>query len=53
MSGMVASIGSIDSLVHRCIVAMIVQVYGSLTTQRISGGQLLVLERVLAGEHFA
>jgi hypothetical protein len=52
MSGMVVSIGSIDSLVHRCIATMIVRVYGSLATQRISGGQLLVLGRVLAGEQF-
>jgi hypothetical protein len=47
------SIGAIDSLAHRCIAAMIVRVYGSLATQRISGGQLLVLERVLDGEQFA
>jgi hypothetical protein len=53
MSGMVVSILTIDSLAHRCIAAMIVRVYGSLATQRISGGQLLVLERVLAGERFA
>jgi hypothetical protein len=53
MSGMVVSISAIDSLAHRCIAAMIVRVYGSLATQRISGGQLLVLERVLAGERFA
>jgi hypothetical protein len=46
------SIASIDSLVHHCIAAMIVRVYGSLATQWISGGQLLVLERVLDGEHF-
>jgi hypothetical protein len=31
---------------------MIVRVYGSLVTQQISGGQLLVLERLLAGKHF-
>jgi hypothetical protein len=42
-----------DALAHRCIAAMIVRVYGSLATQRISGGQLMVMERVLAGEHFA
>jgi hypothetical protein len=53
MSGMVVSISSIDSMVHRCIATMIVQLYGSLVTQQISGGQLLVLERVLAGERFA
>jgi hypothetical protein len=42
-----------DALVHRCIAAMIVRVYGSLATQWISGGQLSVMERVLVGEHFA
>jgi hypothetical protein len=53
MSGTVVSIGAMDALAHRCIAAMIVRVYGSLATQRISGGQLMVMERVLAGEHFA
>jgi hypothetical protein len=38
MSEMVVSIVAIDSLAHHCIAAMIVQVYGSLATQRISGG---------------
>jgi hypothetical protein len=32
---------------------MVVRVYGSLATQRISGGQLRIMGRVLAGEHFA
>jgi hypothetical protein len=53
MSGSVVSIGAMDALAHRCIAAMIVRVYGSLATQRISGGQLSVMGRVLAGEHFA
>jgi hypothetical protein len=54
MSGTVVSISGLDSLLHRCIAAMIVHVYGSLVTQRISGGQLLVMERVVVGrEHFA
>jgi hypothetical protein len=53
LSGTVVSIGVIDSLAHRCIAMMIVQIYGSLATQRISGGQLLVLERVVVGEQFA
>jgi hypothetical protein len=47
------SISAIDSLAHRCIATMIVHIYGPLVTQRISGGQLLVLERVVAGEQFA
>jgi hypothetical protein len=54
MSGTVVSISGLDSLVHRCIAVMIVHVYGSLVTQRISGGQLLVMERVVVGrERFA
>jgi hypothetical protein len=53
MSRMVVSIGSIYALAHRCIEVMIVRVYGSLATQRISGGQLMVMERVLASEQFA
>jgi hypothetical protein len=53
MSGSVVSIGAMDALVHRCMAAMIVRVYGSLATQRISGGQLRVMQRALAGEHFA
>jgi hypothetical protein len=53
MSGTVVSISAIDSLAHRCIAVMIVRVYGLLAIQRISGGQLLVLERVLASERFA
>jgi hypothetical protein len=53
MSGTVVSISAIESLAHHCIAAMIVRVYGSLATQWISGGQLLVLERVVGGEQFA
>jgi hypothetical protein len=53
MSGTMVSISAIDSLAHHCIAAMIVHIYGSLATQRISGGQLLVLERVVAREKFA
>jgi hypothetical protein len=52
MSGTVVSISAIDSLAHHCIAAMIVRIYWSLSTQRISGVQLLVLERVVAGEQF-
>jgi hypothetical protein len=54
MSGTVVSISGLDSLLHHCIAAMIVHVYGSLATQQISGGQLLLLERVVVGrERFA
>jgi hypothetical protein len=52
ISGTVMSIGAMVALAHRCIAVMIVRVYGSLATQRISGGQLMVMERVLVGEHF-
>jgi hypothetical protein len=52
ISGTVVSVSSLDSLLHRCIAAMIVRVYGSLATQRISGGQLLVLERVVVGHEW-
>ena len=52
MSGIVVSVSTIDSLAHHCIAAMIVRVYGSLATQRISGGQLLVLERVVVGREW-
>jgi hypothetical protein len=38
MSGTVVSISGLDLLLHRCITAMIFRVYGSLATQRISGG---------------
>jgi hypothetical protein len=52
MSNTIVSIGAMDALTHRCISVMIVRVYKSLATRRISGGQLIVMERVLAGEHF-
>jgi hypothetical protein len=38
MSGSIVSIEAMETLVHRCVAAMIVRVYGSLVTQRISGG---------------
>jgi hypothetical protein len=54
MSRTVVSVSGLDSLLHRCIATMIVHIYGSLATQRISGGHLLVLERVVVGyERFA
>jgi hypothetical protein len=52
MSGSVVSIGAMDALVHHCVAAMIVRVYGSLATQRISGGQLRVMGRALARRAF-
>jgi hypothetical protein len=53
ISELVVRIGAMDALVHRCMVAMIVRVYGSLATHRISGGQLRIIERALGGDHFA
>jgi hypothetical protein len=54
MFGSVVSISGIHALLHRCVVAMIVRVYGSRATHQISGGELLVMERVVVGrERFA
>jgi hypothetical protein len=44
MPGSMVRIGVMDALVHLYMVAMIVRVYGSLTTQRISGGQLRIMQ---------
>jgi len=49
----IVSIRAMNALVHRYIAVMIVRVYGSLTTQRISGGQLRVMGRELAEENFS
>jgi hypothetical protein len=38
MSSSIVSIRVMDDLVHHCVAAMIVRVYGSLVTQKISGG---------------
>jgi hypothetical protein len=54
MSGSAVSISGIDALLHRCITTMIVRVYGSRATHRISGGELILMERVVVGrERFA
>jgi hypothetical protein len=53
MSGSVVSVRAMDALVHHCVVVMIVRVYGTFTTQWISGGQLRIMGRALAGEHFS
>jgi hypothetical protein len=52
MSGSIVSIVAMDALVHCCVAVMIVRVYGSLVTQRISGGQLRVMGRALDKENF-
>jgi hypothetical protein len=53
ISGSVVSIGAMEALAHRCVVAMIVRVYGSLANQQINGSQLRVMGRALAREHFS
>jgi hypothetical protein len=37
ISSSVVHIDAMDALLHHCIMAMIVRIYGSSTTQRISG----------------
>jgi hypothetical protein len=54
MTGIAVSISGIHALLHRCIAAMIVRVYGSRASHRISGGELILMERVVVGrERFA
>jgi hypothetical protein len=54
MTGSSVRISAIDALLHECIAAMIVRVYGSTTPHRISGGELMLMERVVVGhERFA
>jgi hypothetical protein len=54
MTGSSVSISRIDVLLHRCIAAMIVRVYGSRAPHRISGAELMLMERVVVGrERFA
>jgi hypothetical protein len=54
MTGTSVRISGIDALLHRCIAAMIVRVYGSRAPHRISGGELSLMERVVVGrERFA
>jgi hypothetical protein len=48
----VLCIEAMDSLMHHCIVAIIVRIYGSLATQWISGGQLRIMQRILDGDIF-
>jgi hypothetical protein len=53
MFGSMVRIRVMDTLLHQCVASMIVRVYGSLMTQRISGGQLRIMQRELAGKHFS
>jgi hypothetical protein len=52
MSSSVVRIDAMDALMHDCIIVMIMRIYGSLVSQRIIGGQLRIVQRKLAGEHF-
>ena len=52
MTGSSVRISGIDALLHRCIAAMIVRVYGSRAPHRISGAELLLLERVVVGREW-
>ena len=49
MTGSSVRISAIDVLLHRCVVAMIVRVYGTRAPHRISGSELLLMERVVVG----
>jgi hypothetical protein len=49
MTGSSVRISGIDALLHRCIAVMIVRVYGLRAPHRISGAELLLLERVVVG----
>jgi hypothetical protein len=54
MIGTSVRISGIDVLLHRCIAAMIVRVYGSRAPHRISGRELSLIEGVVVGrERFA
>jgi hypothetical protein len=54
MTGSSMRVSAIDVLLHRCVAAMIVRVYGTRVPHRISGRELLLMERVVVGrEQFA
>jgi hypothetical protein len=54
MTGSAVRINALDVLLHRCVASMIVRVYGSTAPHRISGGELMLMERVVVGrERFA
>jgi hypothetical protein len=52
MTGSSVRISGIDAMLHRCVAAMIVRVYGSRATHRISGGELMLMERVVVGREW-
>jgi hypothetical protein len=49
MTGSSVCISGIDALLHRCVAAMIVRVYGTRAPHRISGGELMLMEWVVVG----
>jgi hypothetical protein len=54
MTGSAVRINALDVLLHRCVASMIVRIYGSTVPHRISGGELMLMERVVVGrERFA
>jgi hypothetical protein len=52
MTGSSVRICAIDVLLHRCIAAMIVRVYGTRAPHWISGGELILMERVVVGREW-
>jgi hypothetical protein len=54
MTGSAVRISAIDVLLHRCVATMIVRVYRTRVPHRISGGEMMLMERVVVGlERFA
>jgi hypothetical protein len=54
MTGSAVRINALDVLLHRYMASMIVRIYGSTTSHRISGGEMMLMERVVVGrERFA
>jgi hypothetical protein len=53
MSGLVVNIEALDDLLTECIATMVVRIYGSLATHRITCGNMRVVEEVLDGDLFA
>jgi len=53
ISFLVFRIETMDDLLHQCITAMIMRIYGSLVMQQINGGHLVIMQRVLDGDFFA
>jgi hypothetical protein len=49
MTGSAVRINALDVLLHRCVASMIVRGYGSTAPHRISGGELMLMERVVVG----